>query len=74
MVEHRPVVAGMLWVERTGATWREVPAQFGPWQTVYTRYRRWRRDGLWQRIIQALQTTAPESAQSGAPLGTKVSL
>jgi transposase len=52
--DHRVVLSGMLWVARTGASWREVPADFGPWPTVHSRYRLWRRDGIWQRILEAL--------------------
>lgn len=55
MLDHRRVVAGMLWIERTGAAWRELPARFGQWPTVYSRYRRWRGNGLWQRITEVLQ-------------------
>lgn len=53
--DHRPIVAGMLWIARTGAAWRQLPARFGPWQTVYGRYRRWRDTGIWQRIVDAHQ-------------------
>lgn len=52
---HRPLVAAMLWVERTGASWRQVPAHVGPWHRVYNRYRLWRRSGLWARIVAALE-------------------
>jgi transposase len=56
---HRPLVAAMIWVERTGAAWRQVPAHVGPWHRVYNRYRLWRRSGLWARIVAAL---APQPA------------
>ena len=58
-VDHRMILAGMLWVIRTGATWRELPPAFRPWPTVYSRYRRWRKDGLWQRILAALEPAHP---------------
>ncbi|GAC1432772.1 MAG: hypothetical protein NVSMB65_06460 [Chloroflexota bacterium] len=51
---HRPLVAAMLWVERTGASWRQVPAEVGPWHRVYNRYRLWRRSGLWAHIVAAV--------------------
>jgi hypothetical protein len=62
--DHRQVLRGILWVARTGAPWREVPPDFGPWETIHSRYRRWRREGLWPRIIAALHptTTHPEPA------------
>jgi hypothetical protein len=52
--DHRRMVAAMLWVERTGGSWRAVPGHFGPWQSIYSRYRRWRKAGLWARILQIL--------------------
>jgi transposase len=53
--DQRTVVAGMLWVVRTGSSWRDLPAHFGPWQTIHGRYQRWRKDGLWQQIITILE-------------------
>lgn len=52
--DHRTVLAGILWVMRTGASWREVPPDLVPWQTANTRYTRWRRDGTWATILVAL--------------------
>ena len=52
--DHRRVLHGILWVARTGAPWREVPPDFGPWETIHSRYRRWRKEGRWQDIIAAL--------------------
>jgi hypothetical protein len=49
--DDRTLLAGMLWVVQTGTSWRALPAQFGPWQTVYSCYQRWRRAGVWQRIL-----------------------
>ena len=53
-VDHRLVVEGMLWVVRTGSSWRELPERFGPWSTVSSRYQRWLKEGLWARILQVL--------------------
>jgi hypothetical protein len=55
MLDHRRIVGGMLWVAGTGSSWRDLPAEFGPWETVYSRYRRWRGEGIWQRIIETFQ-------------------
>lgn len=52
--EHRTILTGMLWVVRTGASWRDLPDEFGPWQTIHTRYQRWRKAGIWQQIFDAL--------------------
>jgi Putative transposase of IS4/5 family (DUF4096) len=54
--DHRQVLAGMVWVLGTGSSWRDLPeGEFGPWRTVYGRYRQWRKEGLWQRIMEALR-------------------
>ncbi len=52
--DHRLIVEGMLWVARTGSSWRELPARFGPWSTVASRYQRWVKEGLWTHILQVL--------------------
>jgi hypothetical protein len=52
--DHRRLLGGMLWVMQTGAPWREAPAEFGPWQTLYSRYTRWLGDGTWGCILAAL--------------------
>ena len=52
--DHHRTLAGMLWVMHSGLAWREVPVQFGPWQTIHGRYQRWIKAGLWQRIVVIL--------------------
>lgn len=53
--DHRMVLGGILWVARTGSSWREMPEEeFGKWQTAYRRYELWVKQGLWERILQAL--------------------
>lgn len=56
--DHRLIVEGILWRLRTGAPWRDLPARYGPWQTVYTRFRRWQRAGVWDRVLAALLAAA----------------
>lgn len=55
--DHRTVIDGMLWVHASGAaSWRDLPEEeFGPWQTIYDRYNRWRKEGLWQQIVEVLR-------------------
>lgn len=68
--DHRTVLSGVLWVARTGSAWRDLPAHFGPWRTVHSRYRRWRQAGLWPRIIEALQQADNEHAgRAATPMG-----
>ncbi len=56
--DHRMILAGMLWVVGTGASWREIPAQFGPWETIHSRYQAWRRAGVWQQILDTINQCA----------------
>ena len=51
---HRAVLGGILWVVRTGASWRAMPKECGKWETAYKRYRLWLAIGLWPRILEAL--------------------
>ena len=53
---HREVVNGILWKLRTGAPWRDLPERYGPWQTCYDRFSRWRRDGTWDRMLTDAQS------------------
>jgi transposase len=52
--DHRTVLAGILWVVRSGASWRAMPTEYGTWETAYQRYRLWCATGLWPRILAAL--------------------
>jgi transposase len=52
--DHRPVVNGMVWRLKTGCPWRDVPAEFGPWQTVYDRFNRWCADGTLLGLAECL--------------------
>ena len=50
--EHRRVVEGIAFRYRTGIPWRDLPReQFGPWQTVWKRHRRYAADGTWDRVL-----------------------
>jgi transposase len=51
----RVLLNGMFWVLRSGAPWRDLPERFGPWQTVYHHFNSWRRQGVYERILEALQ-------------------
>src|SRR5258708_7260306 len=52
--DHRTLVNGILWHLHTGAPWPDTPERYGPWQTVYDRFNRWRKDGTWAKILDAL--------------------
>jgi transposase len=53
--DHRRILNGILWVIRTGAPWRDLPERYGSWPTVYSRFQRWRKAGIWDRIFAAVQ-------------------
>ena len=46
----------MIWVLRTGAPWRDMPERYGKWTTIYSRFQRWRKTGVWDRMFAELQT------------------
>ena len=54
-LDHRQVINGVLWRTRTGSPWRDLPAEFGKWKTVYMRHRRWSMDGTWERMLDELR-------------------
>ena len=56
--DHRTIINGILWVLRTGAPWRDLPECYGPWRTIASRFYRWRRDGLWDRLLMTVQQQA----------------
>lgn len=51
-------IEAILWVLRTGAPWRDLPPDFGPWQSAYDRFRAWTENGLWKSILQGLGAPA----------------
>ena len=51
----RQVLCGILWIMETGSSWQDLPEEeFGPNSTVRGRYRKWLKEGLWSRIVEAL--------------------
>ncbi|WEP00236.1 IS5 family transposase [Streptomyces sp. FXJ1.172] len=57
-VSHRRIINGILYRNRTGVPWRDLPARFGKWKTVYERHRRWSADGTWDKIFAAVLAEA----------------
>jgi transposase len=62
-VNDRRVLNGIFWVLRSGAPWRDLPTAFGPYTTCYNRFVRWRRAGVWGRIIDALAAAQDAAVQ-----------
>ncbi len=56
--DHRQVLEGIVFRYRTGCAWRDLPEDFGPWQTVWKRHRRFSLDGTWDQILTTLQAQA----------------
>jgi transposase len=54
----RIVLNGILWITRTGAPWRDLPERYGSWKTLSSRFYRWRKAGVWDRILSELQREA----------------
>lgn len=56
------MVNAMVWIVRSGAPWRDLPAHYGPWKSVYTRFSRWVRKGVWQQVLSELAKDADSIA------------
>jgi transposase len=56
--DHRLIVEAIVSLDRTGVPWRDLPGEFGSWATLASRFYRWRRQGVWDRVLQALQADA----------------
>jgi putative transposase len=53
--DNRQFVNGVLWIARSGAPWRDLPERYGLWNSVYQRFNRWTKAGVWERVFTALQ-------------------
>ena len=52
--KNRRILNGIFWVLRTGAPWRDLPERYGPYTTAYNRFNRWRKAGIWDRLMDAI--------------------
>lgn len=59
----RVMVEGIIYRYRCGIAWRDVPAVFGPWQTIWTWHRRMAREGTWDAVLQQLLSAADAAGQ-----------
>ena len=62
-VDDRRILNGIFWVLRSGAPWRDLPDGYGPHTTCYNRFVRWRRAGVWDRIMDALAAAHDTAVQ-----------
>lgn len=59
----KQVIEGILWIIRTGAPWRDLPDKYGPWQTVYSWFRKWTDIGLWGLMFRKLRESRDREGQ-----------
>ena len=59
----RLFIEAVLYVARTGIPWRDMPRQFGHWDAVYNRFRRWETRGIWRQLWERLQSNECAIAQ-----------
>jgi putative transposase len=52
--DNRTFVNAVLWIARTGAPWRDLPERFGHWNSIFQRFSRWAKAGVWGRVMEAL--------------------
>ena len=62
--DNRNFICAVLWWRTTGAPWRDLPAEFGPWKRVYNRFDRWSKNGKWTRLFEVLRTDIDNEWQS----------
>lgn len=62
-VDDRRVISGILHILKTGGRWRDVPAAYGPPTTIYNRFNRWSRRGIWQRLFEKVAASGEVPAE-----------
>lgn len=53
--DNRLFINAVLWIAKTGGPWRDLPERFGRWDTVWKRFDRWAKKGVWKRVFEALR-------------------
>jgi transposase len=59
--DDRRVLSGIFYILRTGSPWRDLPERYGPYTTVYNRFNRWARAGVWVHVFETLAAKSPGS-------------
>jgi transposase len=60
-LDDRKVLNGIFFILRTGSPWRDLPERYGPYTTVYNRFNRWAKRGVWLQVLEALAKKSPQS-------------
>ena len=55
----RDFIEALLWIDRTGCPWRDLPTDFGDWNAVYQRFKRWKLAGVFDRLFENLPADSP---------------
>ena len=55
-IENKVFLNAIFYIAENGCNWRKLPKEIGPWHTIYMRMRRWADNGVWPRVLEALQT------------------
>lgn len=66
--DHRLTLEGICWRYRTGSPWRDLPAEFGPFQSVWERHKRWSVDGTYEAMLAAVREQLPGAEDELADL------
>ena len=64
--DKRRTVNGILWVLRTGAPWRDMPKRYGNWNSVFVRFGRWSKLGVWDAVLETLTSLGPPADEEHA--------
>ena len=67
-VDDRRVISGVMHMLRSGARWRDCPTDYGPYTTIYNRFNRWSKQGIWEAIFYTL--TGSSGVVSSAAVDT----
>lgn len=66
--DRREVIDAILWILRTGAPWRDLPKEFGPWKTAWDLFDAWNSDGTLDEILQRLRTAFVDAGEIDSEL------
>jgi len=58
--DNREMINAVIWILKTGAPWRDLPDRYGPWSSAYSRYTRWTKRGLWEKLLLGLSSDRDE--------------
>lgn len=62
--DNRPFFEGMMWIARTGAQWRHLPEEYGKWNSVFRRYRRWATTGVFDAMLKTLASAVERDGRA----------